>query len=122
MKKPIGIYIVGAIYLFLGIVVIIGYLYLIFTDWAAFSFDSYNAGDVEYSGEAAEFVTKYALGPVLFIGGIFAVLGSILILKKEESLGWYLTIIASVMWTLPIIGLITIWYFLKDDIKDIYLK
>jgi len=124
MKKPLGIYFFGILYLVLGIFVIVGFIFLVITDFSVFSFGSYNAGDVEYSAQAAEFMVRYVLGPILFIGSIVALPGVFLILKETDhkDKGYYLILIASVFWTLPIIGLITIWYFLKKDIKDLYLE
>lgn len=121
MKKPIGIHVFGILYLILGILVVIGYFYLVFTDWAVFTFEAYDAGDVIYSAEAAEFVGKYVLGPVIFLGGLVALPGGILILLRNPAFrrcGYYLMLIASVCWTLPAIGLITITYLLTKNVKD----
>ncbi|MHA1148078.1 MAG: hypothetical protein ACTSR8_07505 [Promethearchaeota archaeon] len=124
MKKPIGIYIFGTIYLILGVVVIIGYIYLLATDWAILTIESYNAGDVVYTAEAAEWIAKYALVPAIFIGGVFAIPGSLLVLKEDHNYkkqGYYLMLLSSVMWTLLILGLITIFHFLREDIKEYLL-
>lgn len=125
MKKPLGIYFFGILYLILGIFVIVGFIYLVITDFSVFSIGSYNAGDVIYSADSAQFVLKFFLAPCIFIGGVIAIPGVIIILKEDSKYkkqGYYLVLIASVAWTLPIIGLITIWYFLKKDIKDLYLE
>lgn len=124
MKKPIGIYFFGLVYLTLGIGIVIGYLYLLATDWASFTFESYDAGDVIYSAEAAEWMAKNVLGPAIFMGGALAIPASLLILKDDHAFkkqGYYLMLLASVMWTLPIIGLITIILFLRKDIKEYLL-
>jgi len=123
MEKMVVVKILGILYLILGLFITIGFLYLVLTDFAAFSFSSYNAGDVIYSAEAVEFMVRYGLGPVLAIGGLFAIPGSILILKetRNKHYGYYLMLISSVCWTLPIIGLITIWYLLKTEVKDQFI-
>jgi len=125
MKKPLGIIILGLLYLVLGLGVIVAYIYLLVTDYSLFSFGSYNAGDVLYSAAAAEWIVKFALAPSIFLGGIFAVPGAVLILTKEERLGeygYYSMIIASAIWSLPIIGLLAISFLLKDNIKELYLN
>ena len=120
MKKPIVIYLFGILYLILGVFVVIGYTYLLITDWRAFTFSSYDAGDVVYTAEAAEWMAKNALGPALFLGGLFAIPGALLILLEKHDYkkdGYYLMLLSSVMWTLPIIGLITILIFLREADK-----
>ena len=124
MKKPVGVTIFGVLYLILSIGVIIAYVYLVATNWSIITFEDYDAVDIIYTAAAAEFIAKYALIPAIFIGGVFALPGSILILFKEDDYGkqgYYLMLMASVLWTLPLIGLINIWYFLKSDVKELFL-
>ncbi len=123
MEKPLGVKIFGVLYLILGIFVFLGFIYLVITDFSAFTLEPYNAGDVIYSAEAADFMVRYGLGPILAIGGILAIPGSILILKETnyKQHGYYLMLISSVCWTLPVIGLITIWYFLRSEVKALYI-
>ena len=41
---------------------------------------------------------------------------------KKGEYGYYLMLIASVAWTLPIIGLIAISFLLKETIKELYIN
>ena len=71
LEKPLVIYLFGLLYLILGVFVIIGYIYLVATDYSLITFGSYNAGDVLYTAKAAEWIVVYALAPSLFFGGLF---------------------------------------------------
>lgn len=121
-KNSIGVSITSIFYLLLGIIIFVGFIWLVITDFEAFTFsEPYNAGDVEYSVYAQDFMVRYALGPIFFVGGILAIPGSIILLFLKDEIrkyGYYLILFASVMWTLPVIGLIVIWYFLSDKVKS----
>jgi len=124
MRKPLGTRLLGGFYLMLGVGVIIAYIYLVVTDYSIITLSSYDAGDVIYTAEAAEFILVYVLAPALFIGGTVAVPGSILILTQEGKrgeVGYYLMLLASVIWSLLLIGLIAIVILLKKDHKQFYI-
>ncbi|MGQ4874468.1 MAG: hypothetical protein ACP6IY_10400 [Promethearchaeia archaeon] len=124
MEKPLGILLFGILYIFLGILVVIGYIYLLITDWAIIEFTSYNAGDVVYSAKAAEIVGKYALVPSIFAGGLLAILAGFFILSNNADLkrsGYYILLIASIFWALLLIGLIVVLYFLREKPKNYLL-
>lgn len=121
MKKPPEIYIFGILYLILGLIIVPAFFWLVLTDFSAFTFSSpYDAGDVEYSVEAQNFMVRYALGPIFFLGGLFAIPGSILLLlmKDKERQGYYLILSASACWSLAVIGLIVIWIFLSKRVRN----
>jgi len=124
MKKPVEIYVFSILYVLLGAFVVVGYLYLVFTNWKDFTFTSYNAVDVIYSAEAAEFMAKFVLGPSIFLGGVIALPSSLLILLSSplKAYGYYGMLVSSVLWTLPIIGLFTIIVFLKSEIREFLLE
>ncbi|MHA1336932.1 MAG: hypothetical protein ACTSPW_14545, partial [Promethearchaeota archaeon] len=101
MEKPFGIILFGILYILLGILVVIGYIYLLITDWSIIKFTSYNAVDVVYSAKAAEIVGKYALAPSIFAGGLLAIPAGFFILSNNADLkrsGYYILLIASIFW------------------------
>lgn len=123
IEKPIKLYAIGVLYLILGVFVIIGYFYLLTTDFSAFSFTGeFNAGDTTYTPEMQYIVVILAIVPSVFIGGLFAVPGAIIFLTKENKIGYYLILISSGIWSLPLIGLIGIAILLQEDVKSVYLR
>ena len=122
IEKPVKLYAIEVLYLILGVFVIIAYIYLVITDYSIFTFGGFNAGDTTYTDEMVEIVVKFGIAPSLFIGGLIALPGAILSLSRDDKKGYYLMLISSGIWSLPLIGLIGIALLLQEDVKSVYLR
>ena len=132
MKKPFIIKLLSIVYIMGGILLIIlmpiiAYLHFINSNLICtiilqiFPSGGFGAGDTFINKDQIYFTIIIMIIP-LFINGILSTLGGIYSLKTENQLGWYLMIGSSIIYTLILIGLITIYIYLKENIKSIYFN
>ncbi len=130
MEKPLMIKILAILYLLAGIGLLIlpaAILYLYLTDPTfipnllseIFPTGGFNAGDTFITIDQI-YSTLLFLIPMGFITGILSLSGGYLALISDKKMAWILMVAASILYCLIIIGLITDYIFLQEDVKKIY--
>ncbi|MBD3228500.1 MAG: hypothetical protein GF329_09955 [Candidatus Lokiarchaeota archaeon] len=130
MNKPLKISILSILYILGGITLFIVSILLVilhFTGstliellWIIFPDGGFYAGDTVIT-IAQLYNAMLFLLPMFIITSIISAIGGFLAIKTEKKIAWYLMILSSILYCLIVIGLITDYIFLKEDVKNIYI-
>ena len=129
MDKPLFIVLIGIMYMLAGIALVtlaIGYIVimavvpgLVLDTLLTFIPNGVSIGDTTVTAPQAIVVIYFVL-PMFFITAPVSFIGGYLLLTSDKKLAWILTIGASILYCLLLIGFIVDWYLLKDDIRELY--
>lgn len=132
MNKPLKVKILSILYILGGstlfiLSMIILILHLIGSTiisellWTIFPDGGFYAGDTVITISQLYNVMLFLL-PIFIITGVISTVGGYLTISTEKKIAWYLMLLSSILYCLIIIGLITDYIFLKEDVKSIYIS
>ena len=126
MEKNLIVKIIGLLYLIGGIgILIIAIVALaspplvIDTLNLVLPLGGFHAGDTFITTTQLYF-GAYFIVPMVLITGILSSISGYLFLTSDKKIGWYLTIAASILYCLLLIGLIVDVIILRDDIRELF--
>ncbi len=126
MDKPMKINIIGLLYLIggigvLGLAILIPIANIAVLDVFNLILPSggFFAGDVFITTTSLYYGAYFVL-PMAYISGPISIISGYLLLNTDKKLAWYLTIAASILYCLILIGLIVDIIILRDDVREIY--
>ncbi len=76
-------------------------------------------GDVTVPVDLIIVTVNYIFGPLFLVAGILT-LPAVYSIYHLKDWGWKYTLLISMFWTMFLIGLIIVWIFLKDEIKQLF--
>ena len=76
-------------------------------------------GDVTVPINLIIVAVNYIFGPLFLVTGILT-LPAVYSIYQLKDWGWKYTLLISMLWTLFLIGLIIVWIFLNDEIKNLF--
>ena len=126
MEKPLKVKIIGTIYLIGGIgVIILAILVLVINTGVLDLLNlvlpngGFNAGDTFITNTQLYFAAYFII-PMALITGVLSIISGYLFLTSDKKIGWYLTLAASILYCLVLIGLIIDIIILKNDVRDLF--
>ena len=76
-------------------------------------------GDTTVPADQIIWAINYFFGPLFIVMGICTLL-AVYAMYGLKSWGWKYTIFVSMFWALFLVGLIVVWIFLQDEIKQLF--
>ncbi|MHA1297866.1 MAG: hypothetical protein ACTSO9_00310 [Candidatus Helarchaeota archaeon] len=126
VKRPFKLNLIIILY-FIGAIGLIGMILIVWmTDIAEnliinmfFFKGGINIGDTVVSVDLVIWAANYFFGPLFMITGVVT-LPAVYGMYHLKTWAWKYTLIISIFWTLFIFGLIVVWIFLQEDIKQLF--
>jgi len=126
VKRPFKLNLIIILY-FIGAIGLIGMILIVWmTDIAEnliinmfFFKGGINIGDTVVPVDLVIWAANYFFGPLFMITGVVT-LPAVYGMYHLKTWAWKYTLIISIFWTLFIFGLIVVWIFLQEDIKQLF--
>ena len=126
MEKPFIVKLIGLLYIVGGIgILIIAIAALVAPPLVIDTLNlilplgGFSAGDTFITTTQLYF-GAYFIVPMVLITGVLSSISGYLFLTSDKKLGWYLTIAASILYCLLLIGLIVDIIILRDDVRELF--
>jgi len=124
-ERPIIITLVGLLYILIGIGIVSMMVIFYTTDLIENFIRSIivppelHLGDTVLDLEEGFFLMAVWLGPEFVVFGIISIFGGLELLNLKKR-GWRMTIIASIMWALFLIGVLVALILLKEEHRSLF--